>query len=194
MKKSIILVLFALITTASFAQISWNVKAGMNVSSWTSDGSKAKVGFKAGAGMEYAITEMWSIQPSLFFTTKGSKINSNLLEVNMNQMYLELPIMAAARFYVGDYTSIVVSAGPYVAYGIGGKTKTKLGDIPEVSVNTFGDYGAKRFDTGLGVGVAGEFGRIILGVEGQLGLIKVADVGNASPKNLNLSITLGYKF
>lgn len=50
----------------------------------------------------------------------------------------------------------------------------------------------KRFDAGLGVGVALEFGRIIAGLDGQFGLVDVQKLGN--PKNMNFSIVVGYKF
>lgn len=50
-------------------------------------------------------------------STKGAKED----EVTMNAVYLELPVMAAARIKVADNTNIVISAGPYLAYGVGGK-------------------------------------------------------------------------
>ena len=43
--------------------------------------------------------------------------------VKCNPMYLELPILAAARFAIGDGQNIVVKAGPYLAFGIAGKYK-----------------------------------------------------------------------
>jgi len=125
MKKSILVVLCALISTVTFAQgeISWNVKAGMNISNFTSgDDTKAKIGFRGGVGMEYGITDMWSIQPSLLFTTKGTKIDAPLIDMTINAMYLELPVNAAVRFNLGELSNIVVSAGPYIADGSGGKT------------------------------------------------------------------------
>lgn len=227
MKKSILFVLFALVSVAVFSQISWNAKVGMNISNWTEDEAKAKVGFKAGVGMEYAFNDMWLLQPSLLFSTKGAKAKESdagfNLEATINQMYLELPIMAAARFKVADNTNIVISAGPYLAYGVGGKTKMSLnyeGEKGEIKFNTFGDidkvtleYGGKsqdipledlddleninsikglnRFDFGLGIGVAAEFNRFVVGLDGQLGLTKLYTDGG---KNQNFSITVGYKF
>ena len=42
-------------------------------------------------------------------------------------MYLELPVMAAARFAVVDGQNVVVKAGPYLACGIAGLNEF-LGD------------------------------------------------------------------
>ena len=106
MKKSVLFVLFALISVAGFSQITgWNAKVGMNFSNYTGDlDLNAKVGFKLGGGFEYAFTDTWSLQPSLFLTSKGAKKDGN----SINAMYLELPVMAAARFNVADNTNLVV--------------------------------------------------------------------------------------
>ena len=150
MKKSALFILFALISVAGFSQITgWNAKVGMNISNYTGDADlNAKIGFKLGGGFEYAFDNTWSLQPSLFLSTKGAKKDGN----SINAMYLELPVMAAARFNVADNTNIVVNAG----------------------------------------GVALELGKVIVGLDGQFGLVDVEKIGN--PKNTNFSIVLGYKF
>ena len=144
-----------------------------------------RVGFNLGVGMEYQFTDMWSLQPSLMFTQKGAKLG----DMKANPMYLELPVMAAARFAVVDGQNVVVKAGPYLACGIAGKYK-----IAGVKEDFFGDNGGgKRFDFGLGVGVAYEINRFFVDLTGEFGLTKVYDA-SGSPKNLNFSIGVGYKF
>ena len=203
MKKLFIALVLVCISSASFAQLSWNAKIGMNISNLygkSVEDSKAKVGMKVGVGAEYAFTDMWSIQPSLFFSTKGAKYSESTgnasASVKVNEMYLELPINAQARFAVTDGINITVAAGPYLAVGVGGKKKVtaETGTFYASSkTKTFGDNGFDRFDFGLGVGLGAEFGRILVGLDGQWGLTKLASYHNA-PKNLNFSITLGYKF
>ena len=201
MKKSILLVMFALLSVAGFSQVSWNAKVGMNISNFTGDlDVSAKVGVKLGVGMEYAFNDTWLLQPSLFLSQKGAKFSATVsgdeADVKFNAMYFELPIMMAARFNVANNTNIVVSAGPYMAYG--GKTRTKMrigGAKTDIKENTFGSDAFDRFDAGLGVGVAAEFGRIIVGLDGQFGLVKLMDMNiDSNPKNINCAITLGYKF
>lgn len=73
-----------------------------------------------------------------------------------------------------------------------GNSKVDLGK-GRLEVDTFGDDGLlKRGDVGLGIGVAAEFGKIIAGLDGQFGFVDVMD--NVNGKNLNLSISVGYKF
>lgn len=52
----------------------------------------------------------------------------------MNPMYLEIPVLAAARFAIADNQNIVVKAGPYFAFGIAGKCK--IGDEKLISLVT----------------------------------------------------------
>lgn len=61
-------------------------------------------------------------------------------------------------------------------------------------VDTFGSDGLdyNRFDAGWNIGLGVEFGKILVGLDTQLGFCKVKD-GNA-PHNANIGITLGYKF
>mgnify|MGYP000777144932 FL=1 len=85
--------------------------------------------------------------------------------------------------------------------GVGGKTKFDGGaSIGGIAVNggdkvdTFGSDGLdyNRFDAGWNIGLGVEFGKILVGLDTQLGFCKVKD-GNA-PHNANIGITLGYKF
>jgi len=203
MKKPSLLSVFILTHLLTYAQLSFNAKVDMKVGNYSSSCYDAKIGFKAGMGMEYAFTDIWSLQPSLMLSTKGSKQKIDLIVVEghsiknatwtNNHIYLELPIMAAARLPVTINLDIVFSAGPYIAYGIGGKMGMKP-EIPgESQYNTFGGEGYKRFDAGLGFGIAGEFYNIIVGIDSQFGLTKLHN-GNKPPKNQNFSVYLGYKF
>lgn len=193
MKKGLILVLFALVSVVSYSQVSWNAKVGMNMSNISEMEGDMKIGYNLGVGMEYAFTDMWSIQPSLLFSAKGTKYDlGSEGDITVNPLYLELPIMAAARFAISDNMNIVVSAGPYFAFGVGGKVSGEGDDDMDV----FGEDGldAKRFDAGIGVGVAWEINKFFVGVNGSFGLAKLYDVEDDAPKNTNFSIGVGYKF
>ena len=210
MKKGLIFVLFALVSIVSYSQISWNAKVGMNMSNFTGDAdTDMRVGFNVGVGMEYQFTDLVSLQPSLFFSQKGAKYSEGYdgsiidadADVKINQLYLELPINVQLRFNIADNTNLVIATGPYLACGVGGKTKfdggASVGSINitgDDKIDTFGNDGLdyNRFDAGWNIGLGVEFGRILVGLDTQLGFCKVMD-GNA-PHNANIEITLGYKF
>ena len=197
MKKGLIFVLFALVSIVSYSQISWNAKVGMNMSNYTGDmDTDMKIGFNVGVGMEYQFSDMWSIQPSLMLTQKGAKIKEDGETMKFNPMNLEIPVLAAARFAVADNQNIVVKAGPYFAFGVAGKVK-----VGDDKADFFGDgddqFGGKRFDCGIGVGVAYEIGKFFVGLDGEFGFTNVVDFksdGVSNPKNMNFSIGVGYKF
>ena len=187
MKKGLIFVLFALVSIVSYSQISWNAKVGMNMSNFTGDSdTDMRVGFNVGVGMEYQFTDMWSIQPSLMFTQKGAKAGDE----KVKPMYLEIPVLAAARFAVTDNQNVVVKAGPYFAFGVAGKG----GDVKCFDKD---GWDMNRFDAGIGVGVAYEINKFFIALDGEFGLTKVLDFetdGVSNPKNMNFSIGVGYKF
>lgn len=237
MKKCFLFMLFAMVSLAGFSQFKgWNAKVGMNLSSWTEDELDTKLGFRAGVGTEYMFSNIFSLQPSLFFSLKGCKASDEgefenvqgKVKLTVNQMYLELPVMLAARFNVANNTNLVITAGPYAGYGIGGKTNVDVrvnnekfkvkfnsfGKVDKVTVEKNGKsqdipledlsigFGniefdkndnkfLNRFDWGLGVGLALEFKRFIVGMDGQFGL---RELGADGPKNLNYAFNVGYKF
>ena len=186
MKKGLILVLFALVSTVSFAQISWSGKVGMNMSNFTGDmETDMRVGFNLGVGMEYSFTDLWSLQTGLMFSQKGAKFDAGEGEsVKYNPLYLEIPVMA----------------GPYFGIGIAGKVKSEYSEDGESfseKADFFGDDGGKRFDCGLGIGVAYEINKFFVSLDGQFGFTPVIDFdveGASNPKNMNFSIGVGYKF
>ena len=84
---------------------------------------------------------------------------------------------------------LVVARMPRIDRSLGGKTKI---DGVSEKADTFGDDGLKRFDAGLGLGVAFEFGNIVVGVETGTSFTKVAS--GVSAHNLSALATIGYKF
>lgn len=201
MKKLAFFILLSLVTIGTYAQsnLKWNVNAGIGMSSWygdDSDGADAKFAYKVGVGLEvpFANTDVWSFQTGLNFISKGVKgagLNDDwdVVDVTINQLYLELPLMVGARIHTASNFDLLFKGGPYLAYGIGGKAKA---DGVSEKVDTFGDDGLKRFDAGLGLGVAFEFDKIVVGVETGTSFTKV--FSGTSAYNLSALATIGYRF
>ena len=199
MKKLAFLILLSLVTLGVSAQsnLKWNVNAGVGMASWygdDADGADAKFAYKVGIGLEvpFANTNVWSFQTGLNFISKGAKgagfsDDWDVIDVTVNQLYLELPLMVGARIHTASNFDLLFKGGPYLAYGVGGKTKGG-----SVKVDTFGDDGLKRFDAGLGLGVAFEFDRIVVGVETGTSFTKI--VSGVGAYNLSALATIGYKF
>lgn len=189
MKKSFLLVLFALLSTVSFAQVSFGVKGGVAMSSFygdNSDNTKVKFAGRVGLGFEYAVNDMFSIQPTLYFSDKGTKYDADGLSTNAE--YLELPIDAQFRFNLDKGMNFIAAAGPYFAYGIGGKKKYESGSVT-VKSDTFDSL--KDWDMGLNFEAGLEFNQFLVGIYTELGLLNVSKGG---PKNYTVGLNFGYRF
>jgi len=205
-------VLVGMSVNAQDKPLTFGVKAGMNLSNFSgngADGMDAKVGFNVGLTLDYALTQDVYLMTGLEFSMKGGKDKGSISyggvsftgEEKDNPMYLQIPIHVGYKFNVTEYTKLVLHVGPYLAYGVGGKSKIKgvatvegeTGSI-DTDYDFFSDATAKRFDMGLGLGVGAEFGKFGIGLGYDLGLLNISQNKNFKVRNMNAYLTVGYKF
>lgn len=197
-----LIVMLAVVTGVS-AQLNLGIKGGVNMSNYYGDElteKNVKIGFHVGLAADYEFIPGSALQTGLFFTTKGLKTEDTNwdAEYSENLMYLQLPVHYAYKMDVTPGTRIVFHAGPYVAYGIGGKRNASIGNIDadwDVD-NIFGDAMTqyKPFDAGLGLGVGAEFGPILVDLGWDMGLVNISNADNGDIKNQNAYLSVGYKF
>lgn len=218
--------------SAQTRPITLGVRAGVNFSnssttideqSYELNGKDGKTGFLLGITADFKISETLYFQSGLSFTTKGvifkeentyvhgmDPNNRRNRELKVNLSYIQLPLMGAYKAKLSSNTKLVISAGPYLAYGIGGKIKSNStftsggGYQPnDDDLNSFGERTFKRFDFGLGTGVGLEFKSYCLNFNYEWGLSNINRDSHDSDivplfhkgyKNRNASLTLGYKF
>jgi len=192
----------------TYSQLSWNVKAGMNLSKATGWADiSLKPGYQFGVGIEHYFNSHWGIQPLLMLVSKGYKAKGDYnyplewnapaekYDVTTNRVYLELPVMLAYKINLIDQINLVLNGGGYISYGIAGKYKNKItleDDSKVTEKNDAFSSGTERFDTGLGAGVTFEFrNKYTIGLIGEWGLKSV--IGDYS-KNQTYGLNIGYKF
>lgn len=185
MKKSFALIVFPLLLaflTSSPCEAQkksgarFGVKAGLNLSNLytrDADNNKLLTGFNVGLFAKLPIVSIVSIQPELYFTTKGSEVTYGSLFMNGTAQfrlnYVELPLLLV----VNITRNLNIHAGPYVSYLISGIVKN------ESNVNLFdfennidtGDF--NRLDAGIAVGAGIDVGGISLGTRYNYGFTKV---------------------
>lgn len=217
MKKLILLVvcICSMFTATAQTKVTWSMELGLGMSTWmgkNADGSNPLFNTKVGVGLDVPLTGLVSFQTGLAWVSKGASLDVDLtgadlgmgseigvVDAHVNQNYFEMPLLAA--FHVGTASNfdMVFTVGPYLAYGVNGKTSVDVDDL-SVSVNSFGDSevlrrkieGLNRFDAGLQAGVALDFAKWTVGLDGEFGFCKIAS--GKSPKNLAFFFTAGYKF
>lgn len=190
-----VLGMFAL---AGFSQVKWDARVGMNFSNMTkAEGTKALPGFNLGVGMDYGFSENWSLQSGLMISSKGYKIKDYSKD---RPIYLDIPILAAYKFNISDNTKFVINAGPYLAFGLGGKCKFDEGGDYKLFKGEDGeDAEYSRFDLGIQYGIGLEIGdHYLVNLTGQNGFISPFDYPDGydgdKPKNMTFSIGVGYRF
>ena len=218
MKKAIFLLYILLFTPLAMrgqSPLSYHVEAGIGTSCFYGHLSKSdtRIAYKAGIGA--MLQPSFGLQSGVEVVSIGGK--RQILDVNsgnMNSVYLQVPLLAEARLHFSKDYHASLAAGPYMAFGIGGKTKGTMATessshSPEdyaFSIPTFGNLidgkaGSKYFDWGLRIRLTLEYKRFIAGAEVQMGLrtvntqlqYAINGLGGFNPKNLGTFFTLGYR-
>ncbi|MDO5664813.1 MAG: porin family protein [Bacteroidia bacterium] len=210
MKKIVlVLAMVAMVGAMSAQELTFGVKGGLNMSNFTGKGvkdTKMKLGFNVGIAADYEFAENMAIQSGLYFMSKGAKkeiaLGKDKITHTANAYYLQIPVHFAYKVDIAPETRIVFHAGPYVAYGVGGKSKydSKYTDILKkagisLDQNTFDKkVGYKPFDAGIGLGVGAEFGSFLVDLGWDMGLVNISRVKDAPVKTQNAYLSVGYKF
>lgn len=199
-------------------RFTFGIKAGVNLANFSGNGaqdSDARIGFNFGVTVDYSLAQNYYLLSGLELTMKGAKAkyvspitaNEKLngppfsAEIKDDPIYLQMPIHLGYKLTVTDAFKILFHAGPYVAYGIGGKVKMDRANNLEVE-GGFSDFDGylsekdkfKKFDFGIGLGIGMEFNKIALGIGYDFGLANIADNSNSKLRNMNAYFTVGYKF
>ena len=210
------------------AQSGAQIRAGVNLAnvSVTNDGrvddANMLTSFQVGILSDVHLASILHLQPGIFFTGKGSKIEigrptENLyIKQTSNPFYIEVPVNLIVKLPFNSESHFFFGAGPYGAIGIAGKAKTEKRVLNFPATNTennieFSNDDPTTFNeeegTGLGVLKRFDYGlNGIIGVEGKnlvlsagygLGLAKLQSGSNSSSDNNNkhrvLSFMLGLK-
>lgn len=215
LKLSLVVAMLAMVSLVSAQSAALHLKGGLNMSNFYGSnlsGKDVKPGYHAGVALDLEFTDNISLQTGLYFTGKGAEYTSTLplindIEYEVTANYIQLPIHLAYKMDVTPGTRLFFHAGPYMAYGISGKRniisnftndlKPYFGDQ---EIDTFDKrYGYKRFDMGVGLGVGAEFGRILIDLGWDMGLMQAARNIEKLPmykpnmKNHSAYLSIGYR-
>lgn len=200
MKRLFLLAVCMLSMLAVSAQMrpALTFEVGIGMSGWMGDkpsGTNALFNPRVGISADIPLNGWFSFQPGLSWVSKGAKID----DMQVNQNYFQIPLMAAFHMSATDNFDFVFTAGPYIACGVNGKTEVETDDIT-TSWKTFKDAnvervqvweGFRRFDAGIGIGAALDFPHWVVGVDADFGLCKLYENG---PRNFDLFFSAGFKF
>ena len=143
--------------------------------------------------------EEWEVLslPAIEYDEQGNQ-RMSVMSRTTTANYIEVPLVFNYYQRVGEGRYVVLAAGPYVAYGISGKSVTK-GDTSRPGSEkmyyegkAFKEPGVKRFDAGLQVMLGYQFASsLIVGLETDLGVLPY---NAAADRNISGIVSLSYRF
>jgi len=207
MKKLLLVAAFA-VFTINFSQaqeVRIGAKAGVNFASVSGDETDrvdGRTSFHVGGLVEIPISEVFSVQPELLYSSQGAKseiiINATTFESKLKLDYINIPILA--KFYVADGFSL--EAGPQIGFLVSADQENEVteGDNDNLEIEGEGDVSDfySGIDLGIGAGVAY---RLINGVffsaRYVLGLSNINDFDGSDDfkqQNNVIQLSVGYSF
>lgn len=159
MKKSIlVLVMMVFGTSIATAQefVQFGAKGGVNFTNMTSDGfddNSSRTGFHLGLLAEVPVSERFSIQPEVLYSTQGTEADAEFMgstysgEYNLD--YIQVPVLAKIYLFRG----LSLEAGPSFNFLVDEEVNV---DTPAGEGSTDTDYGS-TFEFGGAVGLSFNF-------------------------------------
>lgn len=196
----------------------FGINAGGNFSNMTYDNprtdDKFGLGYQFGVIAEYHLPKNFFIQSGLSFANKRTEYKNYHAgfvvggdgksgdKMIFNRQYLQIPLNAGYKVSLSKDVKLLVTAGPYVAYGIGGTSSWKLNNSvfgdgsKKKERDTFSNEGLSRWDYGINAGTHIEYKKIRLGLTYEWGLKDISKgYGNGlKHKNQTFLISVAYMF
>ena len=188
MRKSLFLVVafFLMLGIAQAQDFNFGVKGGINVASIGGNsyvglgGFGSKVAFHLGGVAEVPISEKFSIQPELLYSSQGSKWNYNSSDGNLKLDYINLPILGKYHIIKG----LSAEAGPVVGYLISTNEEAE-------------DSRFSKLDVAFAIGASYRLNdNIFFGLRYNKGILNINNDSNIDGSNQNnvFQIFAGYSF
>lgn len=186
-------------------EIKFGTKFGFNISNLTGDisDSNNKIGFHAGGFAEIELSDIFSLQPEILYSTQGSKFEQNYyfpnggfnLDVNQKLSYLNIPVMT--KLYLVE--NFYIEAGPQISFLLKAEQSGDANGIRNGQLFTYSetidnkdslnstDYG---FNLGLGIKLSEKIGA---NVRYSLGFSSIdKESKNSEVYNRNIGISFLY--
>lgn len=179
---------------AQLIPFSIGIKGGVNMSNFSGDvdNKSNRAGFNAGLTARLNLPASLYVASGVEITQKGAKYDGdNKNKVKANPLYLQIPAHLGYKINLIPTTRLLIHAGPYWAYGIGGKVKTG-GEKKDFFGSA--NYQAKKNDFGLGLGVGLEVWKFGVDVGYDFGLSNISRNSDVKMRNRNGYLSFSYRF
>ncbi len=152
-----------------------------------------KLGWQIGAAAEFEIMSFVYLGANISFFQKGNRINYDDGAVSKLKLgYLDVPIYVGYKMPLGNI-SVFGNIGPYTSVAMVGKSEYESEFMDEThEVEIGGEFGYKRFDSGVAFGGGVEFKQYQIKANYSLGFVDIVPSETFSAKNSVFNITATY--
>jgi hypothetical protein len=175
------LIILLLNCQAVNAQITPGYIIGINRSSLSinsgglTSGPETVTGIHFGGVLDMPLNKFISFQPNLLFTAKGSNFSIDSTEYSLSPIYIEVPLYFVFSFG-SEYLAVSLSAGPYIACGVGGYKIISGGEMQDLKYGSGNSKDLKAFDAGFDLGAGINIGGIVISAHYEIGLANLMPV------------------
>jgi len=161
--KKLLLVLAIVASAVTMNAQSIGIHAGLNFANGQFDDGVQEddlqgiTGIRIGPVVQFKMGTVFELHTGAIYSQKGYEITEavNLGKTTID--YIDIPVNFAAGFDLGGIGAFV-KAGPVIGLGIGGKTKTAIGDF-DIEFGS-GEGETKAVDLGGAIGAGIKFGTL----------------------------------
>ena len=190
MKKTIITIMIAIVSMATFAQrepgtLTIYPRVGVNFSKFANSGvyffdennlegyaeSEFKPGLVIGAEFEYLLSNHFAIGGGALYSQQGEQYCHEYVDDKIKYETINIPLLAVYKTHIG--------------------LSIKGGIQPEFTVGN-PDFKAKKLNLSLPLGLSYEYKNLCLDLRYNHGLTNVKDLNGITEKNRTIMLTLGY--
>lgn len=189
-------------------KLSFVASAGMVMSRYTANGGSSKMGYEFGFGIETRRSKHWAFRLMMQLATRGTVYEHNQPGLDYKETWsplmLDMPMYFMRRWKLAHKTNLVLSFGPVVSIGLGGKVKVEVNgeeielDIYSKKYDASYDGGGDnallhRFNAGVAYGLGVEHKKWMIGVWGKNMALPI-DGFDGAEHNLALTFGAAYRF
>lgn len=190
MKKLLLsLVAVLCMATVSAQNLSWGVKAGVNMSSIRGNGVsdvKYKADFVGGIFVEYQTCNWFSVSGEVLYSGQGYKSHLFDFDYTEDLSYINVPILA--NFYVTR--GLALKTGLQPGFLVGSKARTGGSSTIEDGLT-----GLQTFNLAMPVGISYELNcGLLFDFRYNIDLTRINKYGDGNAYNSTFALTVGWKF
>ena len=200
LKYELAIILILAFTGAS-AQIKSTYAGGLHFSTMTLKGAEIEsvpgrpLGFHFGYLFDIPVFRAFTFQPGVLFSAKGTKYRIDSTDYTISPIYLEVPANAAFTFG-GRRIKVILLAGPYIAFGVGGTIWESRQSVQELKFGKGAGSDIRFIDVGLNFGIGVRANKFMVTAYYEMGMTDVSgnNYGITQMKNQVLGISFSTAF